>query len=90
MKYQVKLMIKNATGWVTFLNLTIEEDIFKEVVWRALVLIQRANPDFHFEVYSEGKKFELWGGYLEKNITLVAHLWGDYVSTPSFHIYWDP
>ncbi len=63
-EYQVKLMIKNATGWVTFLNLSVEEDIFRKVVWQALMILKRSNPNFHFEVYSEGKKLTDGGDVL--------------------------
>ena len=62
--YQVKLMIKNATGWVTFLNLSVDKDIFQEVVWRALMVLKHANPNFHFEVYSKGEKLTDGGDML--------------------------
>jgi hypothetical protein len=51
-------------GWVTFLNLAVDEDLFQEVVWRALLIIKRANPDFHFEVYKEGVRLTDGGDIL--------------------------
>lgn len=57
-KYEIKLMRRNFYGnnHVNLMNLHVDGVLFNSVVWRALVILKRENPDFHFEVYSEGQK----------------------------------
>jgi hypothetical protein len=51
-------------GHINLMNVSVTEDYFQEVVWRALLILKRENPDFHFEVYSEGKKITNGGDVL--------------------------
>ena len=57
-KYQIKFLIRRTIGTekTNVLNLSVDETQFNSVVWRALIILKRENPDFHFEVYSEGVK----------------------------------
>jgi hypothetical protein len=53
-KYQIKLMRRSRyNNHVNLMNLTVDESLFLSVIWRALKILRRANPDFFFEVYSE-------------------------------------
>lgn len=55
--YQIKLMRRGVLRghYINLMNIHISVELFHSIIWRALKVLKRYNPDFHYEVWSEGE-----------------------------------